>query len=143
MQKSKIGWRVWVTLIVLVVMWGITSLSRTADTLVDSKLAVAQVQSSDAAYAAQQSKPPIETMTKLAGIVAILFIWGSLIIGKRPAPARCAASIVLFGALAMFGTGCGPAPTDQYEEVASDETAFVIPLQGNNVAEQSKFNSAE
>jgi hypothetical protein len=38
-------------------------------------------------------------------------------------------------------TGCGPANVEQYVEVAPNETAFVIPLEGANLSNQGKMMS--
>ena len=40
-------------------------------------------------------------------------------------------------------TGCGPYPTEQAVEVKNNETAFVVPLEGDSKAKQAQFMSIE
>ena len=40
-------------------------------------------------------------------------------------------------------TGCGPYPTEQAVEVKNNETAFVVPLEGDSKSKQAQFMSIE
>ena len=40
-------------------------------------------------------------------------------------------------------TGCGPYPTEQAVEVKNNETAFVVPLEGDSKSKQAQFMSLE
>jgi regulator of protease activity HflC (stomatin/prohibitin superfamily) len=54
---------------------------------------------------------------------------------------------IVLGLAAMFTPGCscfiGPPKVEICEEIANNETAFVIPLEGANKTEQGKFGSVE
>ena len=49
-----------------------------------------------------------------------------------------------FALLTIFAmTGCGPYPTEQAVEVKNNETAFVVPLEGDSKGAQAQFMSIE
>lgn len=52
---------------------------------------------------------------------------------------------ILFAAVvsAFILTGCGPYPTEQAVEVKNNETAFVVPLEGDTKAKQAQFMSID
>ena len=52
---------------------------------------------------------------------------------------------ILFTAVvsAFILTGCGPYPTEQAVEVKNNETAFVVPLEGDTKAKQAQFMSID
>ena len=52
---------------------------------------------------------------------------------------------ILFAAVvsAFVLTGCGPYPTEQAVEVKNNETAFVVPLEGDTKAKQAQFMSID
>lgn len=52
---------------------------------------------------------------------------------------------ILFAAVvsAFILTGCGPYPTEQAVEVKNNETAFVVPLEGDTKAKQVQFMSID
>jgi len=52
---------------------------------------------------------------------------------------------ILFAAAvsAFILTGCGPYPTEQAVEVRNNETAFVVPLEGDTKAKQAQFMSID
>lgn len=54
---------------------------------------------------------------------------------------KCGAAALAIG-IASLGTGCRDYDTPEFSMIESNETAFVLPLEGN-LAEQEKFDSAE
>lgn len=50
--------------------------------------------------------------------------------------------LMLLGGVALM-TGCGPARFEKFTEIGPNETAFVIPLTGDSIGNQVKFNSIE
>ena len=52
--------------------------------------------------------------------------------------------LLLVALFTVFGlTGCGPYPTEQAVEVKNNETAFVVPLEGDSKSKQAQFMSIE
>lgn len=50
---------------------------------------------------------------------------------------------VLLISITMFLTGCGPYPVEQAVEVKNNETAFVVPLEGDTNNKQAQFMSVD
>ena len=52
--------------------------------------------------------------------------------------------LLLIAVFTVVGlTGCGPYPTEQAVEVKNNETAFVVPLEGDSKSKQAQFMSIE
>lgn len=55
-----------------------------------------------------------------------------------------ALKLLLVGVIAFgFFTSCGPVKIEQFDEIAPNETAFLVPLEGANKDSQAKFMSVE
>lgn len=136
-QNSKpYNWpaRLWITVVLLCIFVALSMAMNSTNTLIQGKLAANTVKSSDSAYVLQQSFPSISTILWFGFIACLLIVWVRL-------PRKSGTAFLLLTAICL--SGCGPARTDVFMEVGPNETAFVIPLQGDNVGSQGKFNSAE
>ena len=83
------------------------------------------------------------------------FVWGNILFAILPSFLVMSGVVVIliwvtffanyftcFVALSFLLVGCGPARYDKFVEILANETAFVIPLQGDTSAQQKTFNSA-
>lgn len=128
----KLNTKLWLTVAILS-LFGMASMFTTPyNSILHARLAASTVQHSDSAYVAYMAMP------ELSSTLILLMIIGMVVVWLWPMRKVIAAT----GLIALL-TGCGPARTDQFVEVGPNETAFVIPLMGDNVGSQGKFNSAE
>lgn len=135
-ETKSYNWpaRLWITAVIICIFIALGMAMNATDTLLQGKFAANTVKPSDSAYMLQQSFPSVWTILRIGLAVCLLIVWVRF--PRKTIPPAAA----LF-ALALCG--CGPARVDKFIEVGPNETAFVIPLQGNNVDSQGKFNSAE
>lgn len=120
--------------------------------LVQTKAALASVNSGTAANAVNNaiiSADGAGWMTTIASLLLGL-IWAMYAVEYvrflRATPRLSGNLPVVLAIVGLIGlasiTGCGPYKEEQFEEVAPNETAFVIPLDGSK-EEQEKFKSLE
>lgn len=143
-------WRCVFTFFIILAAFLAGRVAKPVDTLVQSQLAVDTIQPSNQAYIAQQALPSgfvRSTGYVLVGM-ALLVIW--LPVGRRACKEptvknnRLAQQVLagFFISVVILTAGCKPPKLDRFIEVGPNETAFVIPLQGDNKEAQGKFNSA-
>lgn len=113
-----------------------------ASPMISARVGVAQVNDDELAAAAARAKP---WNLLLMADAAFVCLAGLLIFWKpiknsinRNEAIGFAAIIVTLIAL----SGCKPYEVPEYAEIAGNETAFVVPMEGNT-NEQGKFDSAE
>lgn len=115
-------------------------------TLFQAQIAPQQVQSDAVSYGVARWFATVDFNFALAIglLVALLLIWRKPIMNvlkKRRVPP--VAAVVLFVGM-LFLTGClGPAKVEPIEEIGPNETAFVIPLEGDNLSAQEQFESID
>lgn len=130
-MKTKIAITVLLIVLAVIARRALTA----SDTLIDGALAASTLDPSNAAHIAQQSKPTLAFAVWPVAALLAFMVW----LPRKAKGVVGTASV----ALALMVSGCGPAKTDQFVEVGPNDTAFVIPLQGDNATSQNKFNSAE
>ncbi len=116
---------------------------------IEGKIAASMVQDSDASYAAAHAllttHSPI-TIIGWAVFIALLVIWVPVLRRALKRPTKTAATFL--GCIAFLATilttGCvGPYKVEKFETIESNETAFVVPLEGATLANQAKFMSID
>ena len=138
----KLRTKLILSILLLALVGIVTRTFQATDTLVDGRLAVETLKPSDVAYVAQNAKPAVSGI--VTPIAVVLAACGLITIWLPRRKASNVATITAAAMLAMGTTGClKPPKLDKFVEVGPSETAFVIPLQGDNKASQGKFDSAE
>lgn len=130
-----------IILSLLVLVFGVVLLSVTQGFLapVEAAVAVEQVNDSTTSYAISTSfiRSSWSDVFIWAGMGVLLgFIWRAQIL------AGIQKLRTMLPLMALFALGCGPAKVLPLEMVGPNETAFVIPLEGNTAA-QAKFESVD
>lgn len=112
--------------------------------LVNRNFALAAVNGGDAEMTASQTAQSIYSTHTIYGIATAIKTLALLLLALpyiRLAKVRLAKYFAPIGGVcALLMCGCQPYNAPQYEEIASNETAFVIPLEGAT-KEQQKFAS--
>lgn len=121
-------------------------------TLARQYVAVDTVQSSDAAWIRQQALEESSRLPWVSGPIAVLFValfWRELLRGLKAAfkmtkkhNSKAAAALMLSFMVLTLGGCVKPYNAPVFADIGSNETAYVIPLQGDTGA-QGKFASAE
>lgn len=153
-KRSGLWWRVMFTGALLIICNLMSNLTEPTDTLIRGQLAAETLKPSDTAYIAQQSFPGLTTTMQVGSAVFIIVMWAFYFRRRKCAggtdghthgpSCRHAVTSLALGFVLVGMTGCiKPPKLDIFEEVGPNETAFVIPLQGNNISGQGKFDSAE
>lgn len=140
-----------VSLILIAASYSLVAFSRSELTTYEAQLAVTQVQDSAATYGATAwliRSSLIDYMSAALVALIAVTVWRSqlsrvvaFISGVLANIGRALVKIIAPG-WALFMIGCGPARVLPLEMVGPNETAFVIPLEGDTVA-QEKFESVE
>lgn len=102
----------------------------------DAAMAAQQANNSTAIFAATTAGIAIHKAMWWVFFGALALIWLPALFSKTKTP-------ILVSGLAICLAGCGPARYDKFAEIGPNETAFVIPLTGDSVGNQVKFNSVE
>jgi len=139
--------RILLTVLLLLALFAGGSVFRAVQGPIEGRLAVKQLEDNDASYilgrAASQNDFLLKMFQYAVGGLVVL-IW--LPTGVRFLKGKFmdkAALLVVCGILAGVAAGCTPYKTEQFVEIKSNETAFVIPLEGATKDAQGKFDSVQ
>jgi len=125
----------------------VSNLYPAAEGSIQGRIAASTVQDSDANYATAMalltSHSPI-TLIGWATILVLLVIWVPVLlrlVKRSPKKASVGTAAII---AAIIGTGCvGPYKVEKFETIESNETAFVVPLEGATLTNQAKFMSID
>jgi hypothetical protein len=112
---------------------------------IESSIAVGQLQDSAVAYSAAKAGATgsVKNLINLTAILALVLTWLMTIVryfkSKPKDAAKCCG--VLFIAIVL--SACGPYQKEVFEEIGTNETAFVVPLEGASKDGQGKFMSVD
>lgn len=109
---------------------------------IEGKAAVGQLVDSDAVYAASRAVATglVKTMMTIGAFVLIGIIWLTTL-GRY---GKISAKIIVIASLAGFAAvGCGDYKKEIVREIGENQTAFVVPLEGDTKGGQKKFMSIE
>lgn len=140
-MKSRIVWSV----VALLVYLPMTSLYGMFRPSIEASIAVAQVKNSVITYSLVQQVVQGNLVPNVLGLMfllALVLIWGGYIVQKlKPNGSSAVIGFFVF-TLAFLTSACGPPHVQPLENVGTNETAFVIPIEGDT-AGQAKFESVD
>ncbi|MBF0475212.1 MAG: hypothetical protein HQK59_05145 [Deltaproteobacteria bacterium] len=137
-------WRIYVSVALFMLYLGGLSIYNAVQGPIESRAAIAQLSDSAVDYSASRAivLGAFPTLGGLAILLALAFIWLPLII--RRMKNRNISVYIFFVFMGLATSGCmGPPQLEVTEEIAPNETAFLVPLEGATKAEQGKFMSIE
>ncbi len=134
MNKNTSGfkWRAYLTIGLIIFNIIGASIYGWVRPALDGKAAAMQLNGGTADLAMSAMILKAVTISLWISIFVIAWIWFI----KRP---KGFTALILLASFMV--TGCGPARVDKFVEISPNETAFVIPLQGDTAANQATFNS--
>lgn len=142
-QSFSLKWRLVATVIVAVLWFAAGYYYQQAEGGITGSVAVGQLQDSITGYAAAKTASDSSFTPQFLGWMALLlvgFVWIPGLVRLVKSKAVAVAAMVLG---ATLFTGCGPAEVRPIVEIKSNETAFVVPLEGESKKGQGKFMSVE
>ena len=150
-------WRAWLTLALVIVGLFFSSVYNKSKPIIDGRAATAQVNGGDADYVASTYILHAQEYMWIPGIIILVLIWVPWVMKVRhydtcsdtgnnckDHKCSCKTALIFLALIPLCLVGCmGPPQVDVFDTVGPNETAFVIPLQGDNKSSQAQFNSAE
>jgi len=76
-------------------------------------------------------------------LLILSLTWLPLVFRAIRGNGKIVGSVLLMCGAAHLTSACGPAKIEQFEEIGPNETAYVIPLEGESQAGQAKFDSVK
>ncbi|MFC1703056.1 hypothetical protein ACFLZO_01170 [Patescibacteria group bacterium] len=114
---------------------------------IEGKVAVDQLQDSDAAYGSSKAVAVDQFLVKAVNwgtLAFLLLLWGPLVVRRlRGGNAVKSANLLFVGFLLTSLVACGPFKAERIEEIGPNETAFLVPLEGATKENQGKFDSID
>lgn len=144
-SSPKIGWRAVVTFLSCTAWLIFSKIYDAVRGPLEGSVAVGQLSDDPATYAAAREISTGNLIPNIAIwslIVLLAIVWGTYLVKKfrKLPPASASTLLVLLSVLTM--SACGPAKIEVLEEIDTNETAFLVPLEGNTDA-QGKFMSED
>jgi hypothetical protein len=140
----KIKTRVVLTVLLLVAWYAASTVFTMAQGPIESAVAVKQLEDSGTTYAASRtlSQGGIPMAVNLAGLGLLLLLWVPFLVRKAKSLGAGTAVIALVASALM--TGCvGPPQLEVIKEIKPNETAYLVPLEGDTKNNQGKFMSVD
>ncbi len=134
--------RIVLSVLVGLLYFGITQVYWATIGTVDAKVAAGQVNDSATQYAATQAFVKSHLLPKVVGwgsLLLLVGIWLPLVLKKRNETLALIAGALLL----LFATGCGPFQVEKLVTIEANQTAFLVPLEGASLKDQTKFMSVE
>ncbi len=133
------------TVIILAAFWGAKTVYNAMGPQVEAAAAVNQAKDSIASYTYGQQMARgnlVSTGMNILLAIALAAIWGSFLY-KKLRPSNNASALALLAVAISFSlAGCGPSKVLPLENIGPNETAYVIPLEGDS-ANQGKIQSVK
>jgi len=131
----------------LVALWGFHAIYSTAQGPIEGSLAVGQLKDTNAGYVAARaaSQGMIPKAVNFGAVILMLLLWLPVVLRQLfRGSLQNMALMGLLGAVTMLTTGCmGPVKLEKFEDIKPNETAFMIPLEGESKGGQAKFDSVQ
>ncbi|MBF0550064.1 MAG: hypothetical protein HQK60_05975 [Deltaproteobacteria bacterium] len=137
-------WRIYVSVALFLLYLGGVSIYNAVQGPIESRAAIAQLSDSAVAYSTSRAIAlgALPTLGGVAIILALALIWLPVLI--RRMKSRNISGYIFLVFMGLATSGCmGPPQLEVTEEIAPNETAFLVPLEGATKAEQGKFMSIE
>jgi hypothetical protein len=150
-KKSGLSGRLIATAVIAVLWFIARKIYLAVSGPLEAEYAVNQVKDSASGYIAAQSVANglVGSLLNWGTLIALAIVWLTFLLKKKltekVAPVAGPLAAVAFLVLLGFGSGgcMGPARVEQFVEIAPNETAYVVPLEGASGAGQAKFDSVE